>query len=203
MGSRTAMTGFTTLDRFDSSVSKDYEACIHVAGSSLQKGSAVVNGLWLKHPDWPRLRLFWHEPTVRPRGGPSVDLVNAFLPEEEIRRAQNLCGIHLCPSEAEGFGHYLVEAMSCGAVVVTTDGPPMNELVRPDRGILVGYSSTDPRGAGLNYYVDPGLLESAMQRVWAMTVKERRALGSNARTWFLENDRVFRQRFWEVLQGLA
>jgi len=28
-------------------------------------------------------------------------------------------------------------------------------------------------------------------------------MGKRAREWFLENDRQFRARFWEVLQGIA
>lgn len=203
MGCRTALTGFTTLDRYDPAVEKDFGACIHVAGSSLQKGTSTVNAVWAQHPEWPTLRMFWYEPTARVQTAPNIDLTRQFLLERDIRFAQNRCGIHVCPSEAEGFGHYLVEAMSCGALVVTTDAPPMNELVRPDRGVLVGYDRTDPRGAGLNYYVDPVQLGTAMDRIWGMGVDERRTLGVEARSWFLENDRIFRQRFWEVLQGLA
>lgn len=58
LGSRTIFTGFTTLDRFDPSVAKDFGACLHLAGSSLQKGSMAVNHAWLKNPSFPMLDLF-------------------------------------------------------------------------------------------------------------------------------------------------
>ena len=200
---RRAYTGFTTADRLDPSVAKDYGACVHVAGSSLQKGTATVNEVWLKHPQWPMLTLHWYEPTANPVDGPNVRCVRSYVSEQTMRHTQNRCGIHLCPSEAEGFGHYLVEAMSCGAVIVTTDGPPMNELVTAERGVLVGYSRQAPQGAGINYYVDPELLGKALERIFSMGMAEREQMGKRAREWFLENDRQFRARFWEVLQGIA
>jgi len=200
---RTAFTGFTTLDRYDPSVAKDYNACLHVAGTSLQKGTYTINEVWLRHPRWPLLNLHWTEPTARPVPGPNVRCETSFVDERTLRKIQNRCGIHLCPSEAEGFGHYLVEAMSSAAVVITTDAPPMNELVRPERGVLAGYNRQAPQGAGMNYYVDPARLEEAVERVLAMSPAERERLGKNAREWFLENDRLFRQRLWEVLQGMV
>lgn len=203
LGMRTMFTGFTTLDRFDPTVAKDFAACLHLAGSSLQKGSMSVNRVWRDNPSFPPLEMFWYEPTAQPIPAPNVHIHREFVPEETVSQTENHCGIHLCPSEAEGFGHYLVEAMSCGAVVVTTDAPPMNELVQEGRGILVGYGRSAPQAAGTNFYVDDSKLATAMRNVFAMSLEERKTIGDTARAWFLENDRRFRDRFWEVLQGLA
>jgi hypothetical protein len=203
LGSRTMFTGFTTLDRFDPLVAKDYGACLHLAGSSLQKGSMAVNHAWLNNPSFPALELFWYEPMAKPIAAPNVRIHREFATEDVVNQTENRCGIHLCPSEAEGYGHYLVEAMSCGAVVVTTDGPPMNELVQEGRGVLVGYGRSSPQAAGTNFYVDEEKLAQAIRDVLAMPVGDRKAMGDAARAWFLENDRTFRDRFWRVLQNLG
>ncbi len=50
---------------------------------------------------------------------------------------QNKCLFHAYPSQAEGFGHCINEAMSCEVVVLTNNAPPMNELVNSDNGFLV------------------------------------------------------------------
>lgn len=203
LGMRSIYTGFTTLDRYNPTVRKDYGACIHVGGSSLQKGSMAVNRAWITNPALPPLDMYWYEPTAKPISAPNIRIHREFLPERVIHEEQNRCGIHLCPSEAEGYGHYLSEAMSCGAVVVTTDAPPMNELVTNERGVLVGYARQAPQAVGTNFYVDEQKLGVAMQEVVAMPMEERKRMGEAARSWFVENDRAFRNRFWEVLQGLA
>jgi hypothetical protein len=203
LGCRTIYTGFTTLDRYDPSVPKDFGACLHIGGSSLQKGSMAVNRVWLANPDLPDLKIYWYEPTARPVAGPNVRVETAYVADAEVNAAQNRCGIQLCTSEAEGFGHYIVEAMGCGAVVLTTDAPPMNELVQPGRGVLVGYDRQAPQAAGMNFYVDEARLAYAVREVLALPMEERARIGRSAREWFLENDRAFRERFWEVLQGLG
>ena len=78
----------------------------------------------------------------------NINYFAKYVDDDELRLVQNRHGVHLCPSEAEGFGHTLVEAMSCGAVVITTDGPPMNEMVTPDRGALVRYGRTGRQRPG-------------------------------------------------------
>lgn len=40
-------------------------------------------------------------------------------------------------SEREGFGHYLNEARSVGALILTTDHAPMSKLIDGTNGILV------------------------------------------------------------------
>ncbi|MES2199112.1 MAG: glycosyltransferase [Chlamydiota bacterium] len=63
--------------------------------------------------------------------------------QEDLRKIQNKTGIHLCPSEVEGFGHCIFEALSTGAVVITTDAPPMNEFIKDPR-CLVPFSHSAP-----------------------------------------------------------
>ena len=57
--------------------------------------------------------------------------------------------MHVCCSDAEGFGHYINEGRAHGALVrtVTTDAAPMNELVDESCGLLVApseYGGTAP-----------------------------------------------------------
>jgi glycosyltransferase involved in cell wall biosynthesis len=203
IGAEVRHIGFTSCDRYDPSVKKDYGRFLHVAGSSMQKGTAAVNDVWLRHPDWPHLTLCTYEPTLRVTSAPNVTTLTTFLAESALHHIQNASGVHLCPSEAEGFGHYIVEAMSTGALVVTTDAPPMNEIVRPDRGALAGYGKTSLQGMGTNFYVDRGSLERTIGDILGMDEQCRKNLGEQARAWFHENDKAFLARLHERLLEVA
>ena len=195
--------GFTSPDRLDASVVPDYGCFLHLAGGSSLKGTGALLELWGSHPEWPPLTLVQHRKGSAPETMPdNVHLLDRYLPDHELRGLQNRCGIHLCPSLSEGWGHYIGEALSCRALVLTTDGPPMNELVHADRGILVPWKRSEPRKLGVNYYVDPQALEHAVTDLLARGSEEKARLGERARAWFEENDARFRVRLGELLEDL-
>src|SRR5574337_2187927 len=142
-GCRATCIGFTSEDRRDPSVPRE-RAFFHLAGSSRTKATEPLLALWRRHPECPRLTVVQHPGDAKPATpDANIDHRIGYLDEAELKRLQNAHRFHLCPSETEGFGHYIVEAMSVGAVVITLDAPPMNEMITPERGLLVPYSRTD------------------------------------------------------------
>jgi glycosyltransferase involved in cell wall biosynthesis len=113
---------------------------------------------------------------------------------EDVRALQNGHAFHLCLSEAEGWGHYIVEAMSCGVVVITCDAPPMNELVDATRGVLVATGEGQPFNMAERVPFDEASLEQAIAHVLALPPSARQTLGERARAWFEENHRGFPAR---------
>ncbi len=200
LGAQTRYVGFTSDDRMDPSYSGERSTqFLHVAGRSWQKGTQPLVDVWLRHPEWPKLTVVQNAKTYSQSAVESVEAANVNhvlrrLDDQELIGLQNSHAIHLCPSEVEGFGHCIVEAMSAGALTVTTNAPPMNELINPERGVLVDYNRTAPQRLGTNFYVDPDDLEKKIEVILAMSASEREQLGNNARKWYLENDRLFRSR---------
>ncbi|MDE0836363.1 MAG: glycosyltransferase [Akkermansiaceae bacterium] len=191
--------GFTSENRDLPDVEPDYGRFFHLAGRSTLKNTELLLELWRAHPEWPKLTLVQH-PENAPRTVPrNVELVDRYMGDDELKILQNTCGIHLCPSFSEGWGHYIVESMSCAAVTVTTAAPPMDELVTPERGITVGVFRSEPRHLGMNFHVDPTELAAAVERLIAMPAGEKRMLGIAGREWFLENDKAFSGRLAAAL----
>lgn len=196
--------GFTSADQGDPSAAPDYGRFLHVAGGSGLKGTAAVLAVWARHPEWPALTVVRHagageRPVPVP---PNVEMISRYLAPEELRGVQNACGVHLCPSESEGWGHYIAEAMACRAVPVVTDAPPMNELVAPERGVRVPWTRSEPRRLGVRFHVDRDALEGAVARLIGMSDAEKAAMGAAGRTWFEDNDRAFRARLDALLARL-
>lgn len=188
---RVQFVGFTSFDVLDPAVVKQPHTFLHVAGRSRLKGTAAVIEAWRRNPSWPTLVLIESPLFAREVQVPNIDYRAVRLPDAELRPLQNRTEFHLYPSEAEGFGHALCEAMGLGGIVLTTDAPPMNELVAAERGLLVAYDRTSRQGLGTNYHVSATAIEAAVSRALALSDTAKQQLGARARAWFLANDRSF------------
>ncbi len=195
--------GFTSRDRYDQNVTRDYRSAFHLAGRSTLKGTEAVLRLWRKHPEWPELLVVQHRKHGLDGLPDNIRLLHTYLGDEELRDLQNRRGIHLCPSRAEGWGHALVEGLSCKALVVTTDAPPMNEVVDSGRGICVPFATSSPRNLGTSFEVDEVALEHSVQILLDLPIEESQRLGTRAREWFLRNDSRFRARLPEVIDQVV
>lgn len=137
------------------------------------------------------------------------------LSEEALRSLQMNTPFHICPSEAEGWGHAINEARSCAAVIITTNGPPMNELAVDNvSGVLVRvtravryrqrhlWMSLLP---GSVYLVDPTTVTEAVQRCIAMSMEDRKRMGMAARYAYEYDRHTFELQmkraihWWQVL----
>lgn len=203
LGMRVDYTGFTSEDRLDVAVPRE-RAFFHLAGRSSNKGTDTLLATWRKHPEWPRLTVLQSPRVARPVvHAANVDHRVDYIPDAELKRIQNAHRFHLCPSETEGFGHYLVEAMGVAAVTVTLDAPPMNEMVTPERGALIVPSRTGAQSLATTHFYDAAALESAIERLLATTDAELERVGAAARAWFENNDRAFRVRIAQAVRALA
>lgn len=203
LGVKTIYSGFTSPSCFDDSVPRRSEF-FHLAGRSSNKGTAALLALWQKHPEWPKLCVLQNPRSAnRSASLANVDHRIAYLDDAIVRELQNAHTYHLCPSETEGFGHYLVEAMSVGAVTITLNAPPMNELVDAQRGLLLPYAHTSVQHLATTYYFDEQAMTAAIERALHLSIEECHAIGRQARAWHADNDSAFRQRIAAAIATLA
>lgn len=199
LGCNTRYIGFTSEDRYDPGIARQ-RTFFHLAGHSSVKGTQVLLDTWRQHPEWPLLTVVQHKADIQSLPSASnIDHRVGHVDDASLRRLQNSHLFHICPSEAEGFGHCLMEGLSVGAVVITTDGEPMNELVTPDRGILIPPARLGTRLLALCYYVDAQGIEAAVATALALSPAECERIGQTARTFFVRSDRSFRVRLPSVL----
>lgn len=202
LGARTRYIGFASPDRLDAQVPRKH-AFFHGPGRSGNKGTAALLKLWAAHPEWPLLTVAWRRKRIELEAPPAnVRLIREHLDDDAYCRLQNEHRFHLCPSQTEGYGHYLVEAMSCGAVVVTLDAEPMNELVTPARGVLVPAQAAGTQDLATLYGFRDDDMAHAIERCAAMPEAEAAALGAAARAWFEAERAAFPARLHEALGAL-
>lgn len=206
LGCRTAFIGFDSEDRLDPAVPRE-RSFFHLAGKSRMKGTDRLLRRWLRHPEWPTLVLVCHDegaehvpPEALSAG--NIEWYREYLPDERLRQLQNASRFHLCLSEAEGWGHYIVEAMSVGAVTLTLDAPPMNELIQPDRGLLMPGASKGRQNLSDTYGFQEAALEQAVAHALSLDEAALTRLGQAARRWFEANRASFAARVGQALGRL-
>ncbi len=118
---------------------------LHVGGGQWYKNTLGVLRLYGHHAEQQARRgapipvLVMVSP---PPGQAAQALIDALPPGARVQFCQGLspqalqaaytgCRLMLFPSLAEGFGWPIVEAQACGAMVLTTDDAPMNEIGGP------------------------------------------------------------------------
>jgi glycosyltransferase involved in cell wall biosynthesis len=72
-----------------------------------------------------------------PKGAASYDEFHADLPQERLATLYSGCEIYLCPSWDEGLGMPPMEAMACGAALVTYDNGGCRDYAYDEETALV------------------------------------------------------------------
>ncbi len=204
MGRPTQYIGFTSRNHYQPGMKLNYTRFLH-ACSSAYKGTRRLLEVWKTHPEWPELVVIisTEDKVAASITAPNIRMIDHHLPESELLAMQNTIGIHICCSEAEGYGHCIHEALSCGAVVLATDGPPMNEFAQFTPGFLLDCEDHRPAtGLSHSYYFKPKSLEEQVRRVLSLDTAELERISSSGRAYFLEHDRTFRKTFPEVIGSL-
>jgi glycosyltransferase involved in cell wall biosynthesis len=200
LGHACCLIGFDSVDRHAAEIAPG-PGFLHLAGKSRMKGTARLTSLWARHPEWPLLTV---SQSLRRAAAPvraaNILYRTDFLHDPELQQLQNRHVWHVCTSETEGWGHYIVEAQSIGAVVLATDAPPMNELVTADRGLLVRSAAVGRQHLATTYEFDCSEFERAVDAALGMDAARRAQLGAAARDWYWENKRGFPQRLVRALE---
>ncbi len=201
LGCKVALTGFDSEDRSLAGVTKQ-KTFFHLAGRSTMKGTGKLLEVWARNAQWPVLTVVQHEPRAGQPAGANIRYRCGYLDETELKRLQNESLFHLCLSQTEGWGHYIVEAMSAGAVVLTTNAPPMNELVEPSRGVWIDSRPSGRQKLAQTFSFDEPSLAGAIERLLVASEGELRSKSANARQWFEANKQGFSERLAAALRTL-
>jgi len=189
------------------------------------KGTRAIIECWANRPDFPRLDLYTMD-------GGAIDRYNELFHfvKENSRNLKLHHGVDinpaafgklvaeasfiLCPSNMEGFGHYINQARAAGALVLSTDAPPMNELIDNTSGVLVridgisnggkqllGADFTGSHGLEnapyLQYRVHGAYICEGVDKILALTPYERKHRAINGHKRYLEQLKFFRRKMFE------
>lgn len=201
-GEKIYKTGFTSQDRYIPNVERQ-RTFLHLAGNSGLKNTAIVVETWLNHPNWPTLYVYTSNKELNHlkqfAGAPNVVFHFGHVNEEEIITAQNRHLFVVQPSASEGFGHCIAEPLSTGAIVITSDAPPMNEFAPT---VKVPVTIRGKHNLDLVYTPTVEGLSKTIENVLAMSPEEIKALSNKGREWWMANKVQFEKEFLKGLYTL-
>ena len=188
--------GWKSIDRYNHLQEKDFSKIIHVCGNSIHKNTQTIIDLW--KPDYPNLLIIYNPKNpvlfkLNKKNQSNIKYITNRLEEHKFNTIFNNFGVHLCPSETEGFGHYINEAKICKSLVITLDAPPMNSLVSPEFGLLIKSKKKYKlkHSLGSKYSIDSDDFDRVIRKVQEMSNNEKINLGEKAYLDSLENHKQF------------
>lgn len=195
VGSRAVYIGWTSEDR--QMKCEKISKFLHVAGKSETKGTkSVYRGFTdYQHSD---LLITTSKPQGWLQSNDYVTVSNTRLTDQNLKLIQNTFRFHVCPSEYEGFGHYINEALSCGNIVITTNAAPMNELCTSDYSILVPAFKHRRMGIVDTWAIQPEYIHQAIEVCNSLTNDEISMMSKKARIAYEKGKSEFETNLMEV-----
>lgn len=173
---------------------KNFSLFLHYNRGSIRKNSAMVYRAWMKHPEWPTL-VFVHPQAawMQAHHGPNM-VVHSYLSTEEMEALAARAGVWVCMSSTEGYGHYINEGRAAGALIMTPDVPPMNELGTVANGVTVPVKESDIDHEGYLHIPSAKIsishVEDGVAQILALSAEERELRARQSRKAF-EDDYKF------------
>lgn len=165
---------------------------LHLGGNQWYKNTAGILALYAEHvrrceaAGTPVLPLVMVSP---PPGNEGIRQALAAVPPagrvlfcqgldaDTLQAAYSLCAAFLFLSLAEGFGWPIVESQACGALVLTTDEAPMNEVGGPAAYLVPRLHADADRRAWVQAACD------TLAQVLALSPEARCARAVQAQAW--------------------
>jgi glycosyltransferase involved in cell wall biosynthesis len=193
-------TGFTSVDHYKNGMNKR-KMFLHLAGKSSHKGSEAVLQLWKRERSLPLLCMQKLENNAAYRFT-ADNYVGQFERIKDITEIMNTALFHLCCSKAEGFGHYINEAMSAGGIVITTDAPPMNELVPVGCGFTVPAIVCGKHRLSNEFCVIENELRRVILEAYATPNDVLIEMSARSREVYLQRDADFKKKINQLIDEI-
>ncbi|KAI9342873.1 hypothetical protein BDR26DRAFT_858909 [Obelidium mucronatum] len=203
---------------------QDFNGFFHAYGHSGRKRTIQLYDCWSANPKWPTLTMVGNsdekgfimrhwtpERRLKPPKHytfPSNIKVHTRVSLAKLRKLQFSNGVHICPSQQEGYGHYINEARAVGALVVTTNWAPMNEFVENGNGVLIDHDEPQPEAyQGMApYFVSPASASSkhicdGIARVLKLDLETRKKMGRKSREAYEKDNELLERMMKDLVAG--
>lgn len=179
---------------------------VHLAGKSRFKMTDVIYKVWEKNPKYPNITITCYKSCYRNLTQyaniknlnklTNLKLYNERISNDVFFNIVSKAECYLCPSYMEGYGHYINEGRGNAAFIITTNGPPMNELIDNTCGILIDAEPKYLNISGFKYarsfYINENSLKNAMDRYMNLSKEEKKNMRRESYIRFKNDEDFFK-----------
>ena len=197
--------GWTSVDKkYPEMGSKDPNKGIVPVGKNVWRNPKPIfqaySRILAQHPEvFPKLPhlTFVHVPEHVPIGDiPSgiaskITIRGEVIPEEEYAALLHTCGLVVCTSAAEGFGHAVNEALSAGCIPILSPIQPFREMVKNALWVSTAKIIPHPQCLGVLEDVDVDSLADAFIDYTKMNNDDRRSVTMDSRESYEDRHEAF------------
>lgn len=197
--------GWEANDYYDPSIPREVSFW-HACGKSETKNTAAVVEAWEKHRLPYRLDISAFKECIvafcKNKEAKNIYWKERW-PEGAMPQQMNSHLFHLMPSKYEGYGMAINEGLGCGAVILTTNAPPMNQFSGIPQALTIRVNKVQPVRAAQFNLVDVDDIARAAHQAANMPTEELQRLSIEARQGYLKDRLYFRAALPKVLEELG
>ena len=194
--------GWTSLDRYDKKYEKNFKQFLHLAGNSKFKGTQRLIDNW--KDEYPNLVVVYNSKTntLNEKKQDNIIYHRERISDEKLLELMNTSGVHLCPSETEGFGHYLNEARSCKSVIITTDDVPMSQFSEHPYLIKVKEKENIETTLGIKSFFQVDDLHRIITYINKQSESDLHKRGNQMRNKYIGDQKIFRKKLLSTFRKI-
>lgn len=198
--------GFESSDLLDESIIRERKF-LHVAGQSRYKNTMATTFAFSKmlqdEDTLPQLTIIGAYPDEYAFGRDARNIKTyERVTDDEMKQMMNEHLFHVMVAGYEGFGQSLHESLGVGAVLLTTNHPPMNEFNGVPQDLLVPYQDTIPELAAMRARVVAAPIRDVVKKALRLKSERIEEIRKDARAAFLQDREDFRKAFKSIVEEL-
>ena len=199
------LVGWTSIDKgYPTLGSKDPHRAFVPVGKNVWRHPKPIlqaySRIFLQKPDvyakLPHLTIV-HSPDHVPVGEVAeairskVTVRSEVIPDEEYTSLLHTCGLVICTSAAEGFGHAVNEALSSGCIPILSPIQPFREMIKNALWVSNAKVIDHPQCMGSLEDVDVDSLADALIAYTKLTPDEHRTMTMDSRESYEDRHEMF------------
>jgi hypothetical protein len=209
---RVRLIGWTSIDKvFEEK--KNYHKAVVPSGKNIWRNPKPIVQAYMKiqslnpglYNRLPSLSIVWHNefPEIPEAVAGKIDVLKEVLSEKDYDDLLHECGLVICMSAAEGYGHAVNEALSTGCIPILSPIEPFLEMT--NKAIWVSNKKITPHPQCLGVLEDidiDSLVESLRFYVEDIEFKKKKDISKAVRDEYETRHQLFVKEITDVLTEL-